>query len=199
MARPDHRKVHLMEILCRDAAEKAAERFNDILSSAGAATPTTPVATGRSGDHISTTPEDTDPEIPRAIKPIKRQHDPSVLFDQDGHDHLTAHFEAQPNSKCDHQRLNDFQDETVSSKWVCTVDPRSRFTFDSEAYIGAIRLRLGASFTSQPICCRMCNRTLHINGFHALCCAPGEGTRVHNDIRDEVFHVTKMADTTAER
>ena len=29
-------------------------------------------------------------------------------------------------------------------------------------------------------------------------CAPGEGTRGHNEIRDEVFQVTKMVGTTAE-
>ena len=41
--------------------------------------------------------------------------------------------------------------------------------------------------------------SLGTNGSHALCCAPGEGTRGHNKIRDELFAVTRMADTTAER
>ena len=137
--------------------------------------------------------------MPRAIKAIKLQHDLSVLFDQDGHDHLLAHFDAQPNSEADFQRLKDLRDETVSSKWLWTVDPRFCLTLDSETFIAATWLRLGASFACQPIRCRLCNRTLDINGSHALCCAPGEGTRGHNDIRDEVFQITKMVHTTAER
>ena len=74
-----------------------------------------------------------------------------MLFDQDEHDQLLAHFDAQPNSEADFMRFKELRDETVSSKWLWTVDPRSRLTFDSEAFIAAIRLRLGASFTCQPI------------------------------------------------
>ena len=167
ITRLDPRKGHLLEIFCNDAAEKAAERFNDILSGTGPAAPNSPVATGRSGDHVLITPEETDPEIPRAVKPIKLQHDLSVLFDQDGHDHLTADFKAQLNSGCDFQRFKDLRDETVSSKWLWTVDPRSRLTLDSKAHIAATRLRLGARFTCQPIRCRLCNRTLDIKSSHA--------------------------------
>ena len=93
------------------------------------------------------TPEEIDQEMPKAIKAIKLQHDLSVLFDQDGHDHLLAHFDAQPNSEADFMRFNDLRDETVSSTWLWTVDPRSRLALDSEAFIAATRLRLGASFT----------------------------------------------------
>ena len=109
------------------------------------------------------------------------------------------HFDAQLNSEEDFMRFKDLRDETVSSKWLWTVDPRSRLTLDSEAFIAATRLRLGANFTCQRIRCRLCNRVLDINGSHALCCAPGEGTRGHNEIRDEVFQITNIADTTAER
>ena len=158
-----------------------------------------PHASSRSEDNVLATPEEIDPEVPKPIKAIKLQHDLSVLFDQDGHDHLLAHFDAQPNSEADFARLKDLRDETVSSKWLWTVDPRSRLTLDSESFIAATRLRLGASFTCQPIRCRLCNRTLDTSGSHALCCAPGEGTRGHNEIRDEVFVITRMTDTTAER
>ena len=101
-----------------------------------------PVATGRSGDHVLTAPEEADPEVPRAIKAIKLQHDLSVLFDQDGHDHLLAHFDAQPNSEADFMRLKDLRDDNASSKWLWTVDPRFRLTLDSQnfhcCYAGAI-------------------------------------------------------------
>ena len=92
IARLDPSKGHLLEILCNDATEKAAERFKDILSGTGPATPSAPLATA---------PEEADREVPRAIKAIKLQHDLTVLFDQDGHDHLLAQFDAQPNSETD--------------------------------------------------------------------------------------------------
>ena len=49
-----------------------------------------------------------------------------------------------------------------------------------------------------PVTCRVCNKTSATGDKHAFCCAPGEGTRGHSDIRDEVFQVIKMAGTTAE-
>ena len=145
ITRLDPSKGHLLEILCNDAIEKAAERFKDILSGTGPVMPSAPLATGRSGDHALATPEEADPEVPKAIKAIKLQHDLLVLFDQDGHDHLLAHFDAQPNSEADFQRFKDLRDNTVSSKWFWTVDPRFRLTLDPETFIAATRLRLGAS------------------------------------------------------
>ena len=58
-----------------------------------------PHASSRSEDNVLATPEETDPEVPKPIKAIKLQHDLSVLFDQDGHDHLLAHFDAQANNE----------------------------------------------------------------------------------------------------
>ena len=195
----DPSKGHLLEILCSDAAEKAAERFNDILAGVQPNLPETPAVTGRSGDRVISAPEGADPEIIRAIKPIKLHHDLSILFDRDGLGHLLVHFVAQPKSDCDYQRLKDMRHKTVSSKWLWSVDSRSPLTLDPEFDMAATRLRLGAGFTCQPINRRLCNRPLDVNGTHAICCAPGEGTRGHNEIRDVVFHVTKMAATTAER
>ena len=60
-------KGHLLEILCNDATEKAAERFKDILSGTGPAMPSAPLAAGRSGDHVVATPEEADPGVPEAI------------------------------------------------------------------------------------------------------------------------------------
>ena len=101
LTRLDPSKGHFLKILCNDAGEKVAERFKDILSGTGPAYASTPVATGRSEDSVLATPEESDPEIPRAMKPIKLQHNFSVLFGQDGHDHFTAHFVVQPNSECE--------------------------------------------------------------------------------------------------
>ena len=39
---------------------------------------------------------------------------------------------------------------------------------------------------------------LDLNGTHALCCAPREGTGGHNEIRDAIFDVTMQADRPAQ-
>ena len=93
---------------------KAAERFNDILAGVQPNLPETPAVTGRSGDRVISAPEGADPEIIRAIKPIKLHHDLSILFDRDGLGHLLVHFVAQPKSDCDSQRLKDMRHKTVS-------------------------------------------------------------------------------------
>ena len=61
------------------------------------------------------------------------------------------------------------------------------------------RLRLGAGFAQEPMRCRICRNTLDPAGAHALCCAQGESTRGHNDVRDCVFDLARRADATAER
>ena len=70
---------------------------------------------------------------------------------------------------------------------------------EPEAYVAAVRLRLGAGFATEPLPCRACKGVLDPNGRHALCCAPGESTKGHNDVRDEVFDLVRMADATAEK
>ena len=199
ISRLDDEKGRIIGLVCGDATLKAQDRFIKILSGTEQQPHHSQPDGSRSDDPVLTAPEHADPEIIRSIKPIKLQHDLSVLFDQDGLGNLMSHFETQPGGEADLARLQDLKDDTVSSKWLWTVDPRSRLTLESESFIAATRLRLGASFTCQPIRCRICNRSLDTNGSHALCCAPGEGTRGHNKIRDELFAVTRMADTTAER
>ena len=103
---------------------------------------------------------------------IPRPRRPSSLssrFDRDGHDRLLTYFETQPDGACDYNRFKDIRHAICSSKWLCSVDPRSHLTLEPEAYISATRLRLRADFTSQQNCCRLCNRTLDINATHALC------------------------------
>jgi hypothetical protein len=159
IARLDPGKGRLLVLMCDDAIEKAADRFKDILSGAESTPHDSSHASSRSEDYMLAILEEIDPEVPKPIKAIRLQHDLSVLFDQDGHDHLLAHFDAQPNSEADFMRLKDLRDETVSSKWLWTVDPRSRLTLDSEAFIAATRLRFGASFTCQPIRCKTLQST----------------------------------------
>ena len=197
--RLDVEKARCIPLFCSDAAGLADDNFQKILAGSEQPQESRLQTSDSWHDPVLTAPERDDPEIVRSLKPVRLQHHLSVLIDQEGIGDLFAHFEAAPGGEPDCARLSDLKDNTVSSKWLWTVDPHSHLTVSSESYIAAVRLRLGASFTSQPVQCRMCNRLLDSNGTHALCCAPGESTRGHNAVRDELFAITRIADTTAER
>ena len=151
-SRLDDEKARIVAHVCGDATLKAQDRFMKILSGTEQQPPFSQHDGSGSHDPVLTAPEHADPEIIRSLKPIKLQHDLSILFDQEGLGNLIAHFEAQPGGEPDLARLRDLKDDTVSSKWLWTVDPRSRLTLKSESFIAATRLRLGASFTCQPVC-----------------------------------------------
>ena len=51
----------------------------------------------------------------------------------------------------------------------------------------------------EPLRCRACRGRLDTHGLHSLGCAPGESTRGHNDVRDCVFDLARLADATAEK
>ena len=97
------------------------------------------------------------------------------------------------------QRLQDLADPTASAEWLWALGPEQPAHLESEAYVAATRLRLGAGFAQEPMRCRICRNTLDPAGAHALCCAQGESTRGHNDVRDCVFDLARRADATAER
>ena len=97
------------------------------------------------------------------------------------------------------QRLAELCDDTVNSEWLWALDPAQSSSLEPDAYVAAVRLRLGASFAEQPLPCRVCRGTLDTAGTHALCCAPGESTRGHNEVRDCAFDLVRIADATAEK
>ena len=79
------------------------------------------------------------------------------------------------------------------------LDSATLASLEPDAYIAAVRLRLGATFAAQPLVCRICNGILDAGGSHALCCAPDGSTRGHNDVRDCCFDLARLADATAEK
>jgi len=99
----------------------------------------------------------------------------------------------------DTRRLEELADETVSSEWLWALDPAQPESVEADAYVAAVRLRLGAGFAAEPLQCRVCRGTLDPGAVHATCCAPGESTRGHNGVRDCVFDLARLADATAEK
>ena len=123
-------------------------------------------------------------------------HDMLIVIDQNNHDHWFWYFMAKPHSDCEYQRFNNMRHKLVSSKWIQFVNSRFSFAlFDTVV----TRLRFEFGFAFQLINNWLWNRPLDVNGTYAICCALGEGTRRHNEIRDVVFHVTKMTATSIKR
>ena len=44
----------------------------------------------------------------------------------------------------DYRRLKDLRGDTVGNEWIWSLAPSSRHTLESEVYVDAVRLRLGA-------------------------------------------------------
>ena len=80
LARLTPTKAPLFDIICNDAAEAAVEGFDNIFAGYGPHPAGTPVATGRVGDRLMSSPDEADPEIPNAIQPVKLQHNLSILW-----------------------------------------------------------------------------------------------------------------------
>ena len=101
--------------------------------------------------------------------------------------------------EADAQRLQDLADPTASSEWLWALSPAEPAHLEPDAYVPAVRLRLGAGFADASLRCSVCGGTLDTAGAHALCCSPGESTRGHNDVRDCLYDLTRLADATAEK
>lgn len=138
---------------------------------------------------VSAGAEDSEHPASAAARKLQLQHALAGLVDRDFCDKLSA------NSL----RLKELQDDTVSSDWLWALDPRADTVLEPDAYVAAARLRLGAGFATEALPCRACVGMLDADGLHALCCARGESTRGHNDVRDAVFDLVRMADATAEK
>ena len=62
-----------------------------------------------------------------------------------------------------------------------------------------MRARLGACHSDEAQVCGCCGSAI-LGPFctHAFCCAPGERTRGHNDVRDALLDFARLGDSTAE-
>ena len=67
---------------------------------------------------------------------------------------------------------------------------------EHESGVAAARLRLGAGFATEPLPCSLRRGTLDTSGRHAFCRASGEATRGHDEVRDEVCDLARLADAS---
>ena len=181
---------------CECAAEAAAARLAALQRGERLVPTGAPVGDGQAADLLLGELGAEDPEHPAgpAARRPRLQRVLATLHDKERLEALTAEA-AGP----DQRRLQELSDKTVSSEWLWALDPAQPASLEPDAYVAAARLRLGASFALEPLQCRICSGTLDPRGSHALCCAPGESTRGHNDVRDNVFDLARQADATAEK
>jgi hypothetical protein len=193
-------RAALARTMCERAADMANQRLMAVAAGRRTDSVGQPVSAGRAGDRLLAEAGADDSEHPAAkLQKVQLQHALAGLVDRDGRDRLQAGFDADRQMAADSQRLKDLQDDTVSSEWLWALDPHAGATLEPDSYVAAVRLRLGAGFAIRALPCRACKKSLDAGGKHALCCAPGESTRGHNDVRDAVFDLVRLADATAEK
>ena len=96
----------------------------------------------------------------------------------------------------DRRRIDELRDPTVSHEWLWSLVPSSRRTVESDAYVDAVRLRLGAC--EGPPTCKCCGRRVRVNGRHAHNCASGPATVGHSDARDRLQELARLSSATRE-
>ena len=183
--------------LCADALATAEARLAAIEAGRALTAPGAPVGDGHAGAQLLGELGAEDPQHPAAAQQDRLQHSLAKLIDEDQLDRL-ARAMTEQNRDSDVRRLRELQDSTVSHEWLWALAPHAAGAIEPDAYIAAVRLRLGAGFASEPVPCQVCRGTLDPQGTHALCCAQGASTRGHNDVRDQVFDLARLADSTAE-
>ena len=185
---------------CEAAAAGAAHLLQRLLAGRGVEGAAGEDAEPAEGPQLLREAGAEDDEHPLAGGRRRLQRSLAHLCDQGLLDHLAAaHARAGPEGEAHARRLVELRDETSSSAWLWGLDPRDGHSLEPDKYVAAVRLRLGAGYLPEPRLCRACGRCpLDPGGFHALCCAPGEGTRGHYDVRDSVLDLTRLADPTAE-
>ena len=98
------------------------------------------------------------------------------------------------------RRIADLRHEATPREWLWALGTRAPRALEPDAYVAAVRARLGASSGSGPVVCRCCGRAQkEPTGAHAFCCAPGPSTVGHNEVRDLVLATAKQADPAAEK
>jgi len=183
---------------CDSAREAAARQLEAVQRGERLGPPGPPVGAGHAGDFVVPAFGSEDPEHPgsAAAQRPRLQRQLAALSDWERLDTAVGGDTA-PSP--DTRRLQELSDDTVSSEWLWALDPGSPEHLEPDAYVAAARLRLGATFADEPLQCQVCRGTLDTSGVHSTCCAPGESTRGHNDVRDVVFDLARLADATAEK
>ena len=96
------------------------------------------------------------------------------------------------------RRLRELRHPDCDHHWLQALCPAHGACLSSAEYADGLRIRLGLDFVSSTVPCAACEHgMLQTNCAHALCCAPGECTRGHNAVRDDLLDLASLADPSA--
>ena len=145
--------------------------------------------------------EDEDNEHPDASMPCHQLHIQKKIMSR-----LDCRLEAAVRQsmwdRADAPRLNriaDIQHRDQDHSWLWALSPHKGPVMENEAYVEALRLRLGIAGPSEAVHCGLCRVIPNEGaGAHALCCARAESTKGHNSVCRQLFDEVRAVDPAAE-
>ena len=95
------------------------------------------------------------------------------------------------------RRLRDLRDPGTDHSWIWVACSFAGSCLRKHEFCTALLLRLGAPVAAQQSPCAICGGMMDARGLHALRCAPGEATKGHNRVRDQLLGLASLGDTTS--
>eukprot|EP00929_Paragymnodinium_shiwhaense_P026577 TRINITY_DN1578_c0_g1_i1.p1 TRINITY_DN1578_c0_g1~~TRINITY_DN1578_c0_g1_i1.p1 ORF type:complete len:384 (+),score=60.22 TRINITY_DN1578_c0_g1_i1:335-1486(+) len=132
----------------------------------------------------------------RTARNVKLQKELSLLVDNTKLRRLLSSL----HEAGDHptlRRLQELRDPDVCHTWLWHIDPRGGTILKEADFTTAVKHRLGAHFTSEPVQCRVCGDLMSTTASHALCCAPAESTAGHYTVVRATLDGLRVADSSA--
>ena len=194
---PSHAAAKFSE-LCAEGASSASKLLRAIQTGhhseeAGAALPEGRAATG-----LITAIGQDDPEYGDSHSGKHLQKLLCRFIDREAMHNLVEHFRAQGRS-AEVKRLDELGDPSVNNHWMWRLSRQQGPILDDDLYITALRARLGAEQLEVDTVCGYCGSAfLDRFAIHPSCCAGGESTRGHYEVRDAMLGLAQCADAAAE-
>ena len=93
------------------------------------------------------------------------------------------------------RRIDDLRDGGTDHSWIWAAASQSPgCRISGREFCTALLLRLGAPVLKEAGVCAVCGEVMGAQCLHALRCAPGESTRGHNGVRDQLLGLATLGD-----
>jgi len=183
---------------CEEAATKAEGRLDAFTQGRREEPPGAPVGSRHAGTQLLPEAGTEDHEHPLNTCQTRLQARLARIVDAEAFDGVSEALSRA--ERWEHvRRIRELRDDTVSHDWLWAIGPGEGGCIEPDEYVTAVRLRLGANQSDEPLLCQSCGRVMmQPDASHALCCAPGQSTQGHNDVRDVTLEFTRLADASAE-
>ncbi len=194
----DAGRADMVRSMCANAGNRATERFEAYMSGSDDRATGRPVGDGHAGAHLVTAHGMEDDEHPTQESSVRLQKQLAKVLDGQALERLSDSFE-ELRSWPDMCRIRELRDPNVSHEWLWSLSSSTGGKIRPHEFVTAVRARLGACHSDEAQVCGCCGSAI-LGPFctHAFCCAPGERTRGHNDVRDALLDFARLGDSTAE-